>query len=115
MKDLKVDKYIEKFKSPQKEICKILRGLILETFPSISESFKNGVPWYEDKFYIVGLKDSVNLGFSVYKLPEEDISKFSGKGKYMRHLKFKTVEDVDEELVVRLLTLVDKKFVECHS
>ena len=31
----------------------------------IKESIKMGVAWYEGMYYIVGLKDSVNLGFSV--------------------------------------------------
>ena len=57
----KVEKYIEKQKSPQKEIVKKLRKMILKTFPNINEEMKLGVPWYEGKFYIVALKDSVNL------------------------------------------------------
>ncbi len=41
----KVGDYIAKQKSPQKEICKKLRSLILKTFPKIKEEFKMGVPW----------------------------------------------------------------------
>lgn len=55
--DEKVKKYLEKLPSPQKEICKKVRKIILNTFRDLEESFKNGVPWYECKYYIVGLKD----------------------------------------------------------
>ncbi len=110
----KVDLYLSKLSSPQKEICEYLRKLIFRIFPKVEESYKNGVPWYEDKFYIVGLRDSVNLGFSVYKLPKSDLEKFSGKGKYMRHLKFKSLDEIDEEKVIKLLELVEGKFMPCH-
>ena len=109
----KVDEYIEKQNSPQKEICKKLRKLILETFPDICEEMKMGVPWY-GKYYIVGLKDSVNLGFSVEGLSKKDRDNFTGSGKFMRHLKFKELKEVDEKKIAGLLKLVDEK-AECGS
>jgi hypothetical protein len=59
----KVEKYIEKQKSPQKEIVERIRYQILKALPNIKEEVKMGVPWYEGKFYVVALKDHVNLGF----------------------------------------------------
>lgn len=106
--DDQVTKYIEKQSSPQKEICKKLREIILKTFPSIHEEKKLGVAWY-GKHYIVGLKDSVNLGFSVNGLSEEEMRNFKGKGKEMRHLKFRNLSEVDETRIVPLLRLVAKK------
>jgi len=38
-----VDDYIEKQKSPQREICQNLREIILEEFPGIKEEMKLGV------------------------------------------------------------------------
>ena len=108
-----VSKYIEKQKSPQKEICKRLRRLVLKTLPKIDEKMKMGVPWY-GKYYIVGLKDSVNLGFSVKGLSKKDRDNFKGAGTYMRHLKFKDIREIDEKKIVKLLRLVDKK-AECGS
>lgn len=108
-----VEEYIEKQKSPQKEICKRLRKLILKAFPKIDEKMKMGVPWY-GKYYIVGLKDSVNLGFSVKGLSKKDKNNFQGEGTYMRHLKFKETKEVDEKNLIKLLKLVDKK-AECGS
>ncbi len=103
-----VDKYIAKQPSPQKDMCKELRKIILQTFPEIKEEMKNGVPWY-GKYYIVGLKDSVNLGFSVLGLSEKDKSNFTGAGKLMRHMKFKTLGEIQKKEVVELLKLVDQK------
>ena len=102
----KVKSYLENLPSPQKEICKKARKIILNTFPNIEESFKNGVPWYEGKYYIVGLKDHVNIGFSVQGLDEEEMKNFEGKGKYLRHIKIYSIDDVDEEKIVKLLKIV---------
>lgn len=108
-----VTEYINKQKSPQKEICRKLRALIFKTFPKIDEKMKMGVAWY-GKYYLVGLKDSVNLGFSVKGLNKEDRDNFKGSGKFMRHLKFREVKEIDEKQIVKLLKLVDKK-AECGS
>ena len=108
-----VSAYIKKQKSPQKQICNKLRKIILKTFPKIDEKIKMGVAWY-GKYYIVGLKDSVNLGFSVKGLSKKDMDNFKGAGTYMRHLKFKDIKEIDEKKIVKLLKLVDKK-AECGS
>ena len=75
-----IEKYIEKQKSPQKEIVQSLRSIILKTFPEVKEEFKMGVPWYEGKFYVLALKGHVNMGFSVSGLSEEEKALFEGKG-----------------------------------
>ncbi|TXT58112.1 MAG: hypothetical protein BAJALOKI2v1_440027 [Promethearchaeota archaeon] len=107
--DQKVNEYIKRLGSPQKEICEELRSLILKNFPNIKESMKYGVPYYDNKFYIVGLKDSVNLGFSIKNLSSEEISFFEGTGKTTRHLKFHSINDINKEKVIELLNLVDNK------
>jgi hypothetical protein len=105
----RVNEYIKELDTPQKEICEELRALILNNFPNIKESMKYGVPYYDNKFYIVGLKDSVNLGFSIKNLTNDEISLFQGTGKTTRHLKFQTSDEIKEEKVVRLLKLVHEK------
>ncbi|MGD8427328.1 MAG: DUF1801 domain-containing protein [Balneolaceae bacterium] len=102
----KVQRYLEKLPSPQKEICKKVRKIILKTFPGLKESFKNGVPWYEDKFYLVGLKDHVNIGFSIKGLTKKELNSFEGQGKYMRHIKLYSVDEIDEEHIKKLLQTV---------
>ena len=108
-----VEKYIENQKSPQREIVQRLRDTILKTLPGIKEEFKMGVPWYEGKFYVVALRDHVNLGFSVKGLSEQEKSSFEGKGKMMHHVKFYSLEDVDEARLMKLLRLVAEKSVGC--
>ena len=104
-----VESYIRRQKSPQNKIIRRLRNIILKTFPKIHEEYKMGVPWYEGKFYLVALKDSVNLGFAVQGLTEKQIENFKGQGEYMRHLKFHTLKDIDKKHVIKLLKMVYKK------
>jgi hypothetical protein len=105
-----IDDYINKQNSPQKEICQHLRRLILKTFPDAKEEMKWGVPAFADgKFYIVALKDHVNLGFSIKGLAKEDMALFDGGGKTMRHIKVDKPENIDEKRIVELLKLVDKR------
>jgi len=101
-----VDKYIQKQKSPQKEICQRLRDIILKTFPDIQEELKLGVPWYEGKYYIVALKDHINLGFSVKGLSTKETSLFDGTGKTMKVIEIHSLHEIDEDKIVRLLKMV---------
>ena len=110
----KVDAYIKKQKTPQKEIAKRLRLIIMNTFPGIKEEFKWGVPVYGDgKYYIGCLKDKVNLGFSINGLSKNDIDKFEGQGKTMRHIKIRSVKGIDKQRIVNLLKLVKKGCESC--
>jgi uncharacterized protein YdhG (YjbR/CyaY superfamily) len=101
--------YIEKQQSPQKEICKKLRKIILEVFPPIKEEMKYGVPYYNNRYYIVALKDHVNLGFSIKNLTEDEISFFEGTGKLTRHIKINSLSEIDENRIIKLLNLVNSK------
>ena len=101
-----VNNYIEKQKSPQREICHKLRSIILSAFPNIKEEMKLGVPWYEGKYYIVALKDHVNLGFSIKGLAKTEIDLFKGSGKTMRNIEIRSIDEVDEKRIVELLKVV---------
>lgn len=101
-----VESYIEAQKSPYKEILKRLRAIILKTFPSITEEMKYGVPCYEEKYYIVALRDHVNMGFSLKGLSEKEARAFEGTGKTMRHIKVYSVGEIDEKKIVKLLKIV---------
>jgi hypothetical protein len=105
----KVIEYIEKQQSPQKEICQSLREIILNIYPSIKEEMKWGVPNYGNLFYYVALKSHVNLGFSIKDLTTDEIKLFEGTGKTMRHIKINTIEDINEENIIKLLKMVNEK------
>ncbi len=112
--DVKVKEYIEKQKSPQKEICLRLREIILKTFPDTKEEMKWGVPVFSNgKFYIGALKNQVNLGFSINGLTKEQIALFEGSGKTMRHIKVRTLIDIDEKRIVRLLKMAGECSGDC--
>ncbi len=105
--DEKVKDYIKKQKSPQKEICKKLHRIIVKTFPKIKDGMKWGVLDYGDgRYYIVALKDHVNLGFSIKGLGKDEIELFDGKGKDSVHVEIGSLKDVDEKKIVRLLKVV---------
>ena len=105
----KVDDYIQKQKSPQKEICQKLREIVLKIFPDAKEEMKWGVPAFADgKFYIVALKDHVNLGFSIKGLSKDEIALFDGGGKTMKHIEIGKVQGIDEKRIVKLLKMVEK-------
>jgi len=77
---LEIKGYIEKQKSPQREICKELRKIIFSIIPDVKEEMKWGVPTYDNnRFYIVALKDHVNLGFSLKGLSKEENGRAYGK------------------------------------
>ena len=101
-----VDDYIEKQKTPQKEICQELRKIILATFPNIKEEMELGVPWYEGKYYIVALTNHVNLGFSLTDLSNKEVRLFEGKGKTMKHIKIRSLDEIDEKKIMELLKII---------
>ena len=108
--NIKVDEYLNKQKSPQKEVIVLLRSLIHKTIPGISEEIKWGVPVFAGgKFYIGSLKNHVNLGFSINGLSDGEVALFKGSGKTMRHIKVKSIHDVEEEKLVKLIKLVNEK------
>jgi hypothetical protein len=105
----RVDEYIEKQKSPQKEICIKLRKILFQTFPDIKEEMKWGVPSYGNgKYYFVALDTHVNLGFSIKGLSKENIALFHGSGKTMRNIEIRSEDELDEKQIVKLLKLIWK-------
>jgi uncharacterized protein YdhG (YjbR/CyaY superfamily) len=107
---MQVEEYLQKQKSPQKEICQQLREIILGAFPSIKEKMKWGVPTYGDGiFYFVALKDHVNLGFSVANLSKEEQQRFEGSGKTMKVIMINSMDEINKQQIIDLLKLVLEK------
>ena len=108
--DEQVNGYIEKQKSPQKEILQKVRKIFQKTLPSYEEKMAWGVVTFAGgKFYVAAMKNRVHVGFAITGLNKEEINKFEGSGKTMRHIKIQTVEDVDKTALAKLIGLVDKK------
>jgi hypothetical protein len=106
--DEQVEHYVDKQRSPQKEIVGRLRKIILKTFPRIKEEMKMGVPWYEGKVYVVALKDHVNVGFCLKGLSVKEKRLLEGSGRTMRHIKIHSLKDIDDKKVEKLLRMVRK-------
>jgi uncharacterized protein YdhG (YjbR/CyaY superfamily) len=95
--DKRADSYIEKQKSPQKEILQKVRRIFQETLPNCEEKMAWGVVTFRDgKFYIAAMKNRVHVGFAITGLSDEEMSLFEGNGKTMRHIKIPTVENIDK-------------------
>ena len=110
--DKQVNNYIEKQKSPQKEIIQKVRKIFQKTLQNSAEKMHWGVITYAaDKFYIAAMKNRVHVGFAITELSKDEISLFEGNGKTMRHIKIPTLEDIDEEKLVELIEMVNKKAI----
>ena len=105
-----VDEYIEKQKSPQKEILHEVRKIFQKTLQNHKEKTAWGVVAYAGgKFYIAAMKNRVHVGFAISGLSKEEIDLFEGTGKTMRHIKIHSMEEIDEGKLVKLINMVDKK------
>jgi hypothetical protein len=105
-----VEQYYNNQKSPQKEICLRLREIIKKEYPTFKETMLWGVPVFNNGlFYIVALKDHMNLGFTISNLTKEEEKLFQGGGKTTRKIEIKRIEDIDEKMITKLLDFVYKK------
>jgi len=108
--DEKVKQYIDKQKSPQKEIILAVRKIFFETITGCKEKFDWGViSLCEKKFYIAAMKTRVHVGFSIIGLDNEEIKDFEGGGKTMKHIKIPDLESIDVPKLKKIIKLVNKK------
>lgn len=103
----KVEAYLNKQQTLQKELCLSLRKILFKIYPKIKEEIKWGVISYDNGMYYIGVvKHGVNFGFSMNGLSNNDIKKFNGNGKTMRNIKIKKIEDINEKELTKLIKLV---------
>lgn len=106
----KVREYIDKQDSPQKEIIVKVRDIFFKNLPNCNEQFAWGVVVYGGgKFYIAAMKNRVHVGFGITGLDKEEIDMFEGTGKTMRHIKIHSLEEINEEILVKRINIVNKK------
>ena len=110
--DKQVNEYIEKQRSPQREILQEVRKIFRETLPNCEEELAWGVVAFAGgKFYIAAMKNRVHVGFAITGLSEEETTMFEGNGKTMRHIKIPTLESIDKIRLAKLIEIVDEKAV----
>ncbi len=108
--DEKVDSYIKRQKSPQKEILLEVRKIFIETLPNTQEKMAWGaITFAGGKFYMAAMKTRVHVGFAITGLTEDETRLFEGTGKTMRHVKIPNLESIDKTRLVKLIKMVDKK------
>jgi hypothetical protein len=59
------------------------------------------------------MKKQVNLGVSIDGLTKEQMALFEGSGKTMRHIKIRTLAEINEKKIVKLLKIAGKCAGDC--
>ena len=97
-----VTNYINNAPDAQKDVMESLRQLIHQSVPGVTEEYKWSRPVFrssKDFAYLKTAKAYVTLGFfDVEKLEDKD-NLLEGTGKDMRHIKIKSVNDIDSKLL----------------
>jgi hypothetical protein len=96
-----VTDFINSAPNGQKEIMQKLRWLIHDSVEGVREEFKWSRPVFKaqnDIAYFKNAKAYVTLGFFNYLKLNDPDNRLEGTGKDMRHVKIKSMEDIDEKL-----------------
>ncbi|MBJ6118988.1 DUF1801 domain-containing protein [Pontibacter sp. BT310] len=86
----------------QQEILQTIRQLIHETVAQVTEEFKWGRPVFrtnKDFAYLKTAKNYVTLGFFNFEKLSDPDNRLEGTGKGMRHIKIKTINELDRNLL----------------
>jgi hypothetical protein len=102
-----VDEYVDLLSGPQKEVAARLRGIVRTRYPQLREDVKWHVPVYSlgttPIVSIEGFKAHVNLKFFEGARLQDRAGILEGTGKGVRHVKFRSPADVDEEKIRELI------------
>lgn len=102
MENPQVSSYIENAADWQQQIMDKLRSLIHQSVPGAVETLKWGRPVFtlqKDFAYLQANKNHVNLGFMNFHQIDDPNGILEGTGKDMRHIKMKSAENIDENLL----------------
>jgi hypothetical protein len=97
-----VTDYIQTAEADQKQIMEVLRELIHSSVRNVKEEFKWSRPVFastHDFAYLKTAKKYVTLGFFKFDNLNDPNHKLEGTGKDMRHIKIKTMKDIDREML----------------
>ncbi len=101
-----VDEYISQVGPPRREVVEVLRRLVLEAAPGVSEAINWGQPCYSkngDICYIAADAGHVKLGFFRGGDLSDPGRLLEGTGKRMRHVKVRSLDDLREEGLASLI------------
>lgn len=80
----------------------LLRNLLHTTLPNIKEEWKWSRPVFcttKDVAYLKLAKGYVTLGFFKFQKLEDAANSLQGTGKDMRHIKLKSVQDINKAVL----------------
>ena len=99
--DPQVKEYIDQFAPAFREILYRLRDLVYEVVPEVKESIKWRMPTFSFRGkhigYIAGFKHHVTFAFHDGTMLNDPEGLLKGSGKYMRYIKFRELEEIDEQ------------------
>jgi hypothetical protein len=104
-----VTDYINAAPTEQKQIMETVRELIHSTVHNTSEEFKWSRPVFKadkDFAYLKTAKAYVTLGFFNFEKIDDAQNKLEGTGIEMRHIKLKTMQDLDSTMLKKWLEAV---------
>lgn len=107
-----VTEYINSAPVEQKKIMEIVRSLIHKSVGAVTEEFKWSRPIFKsskDFAYLQANKNHVNVGFSrnIERINDPN-GVLEGSGKTMRHVKIRSVSDIDTTLLSEWFAAISK-------
>ncbi len=112
MTNKQITEYINNLPKEQQEIMQAVRALIHQKVENVTEEFKWSRPVFKlekDFAYLQANKNHVNLGFyKDFEKLKDPKGLLEGTGKTMRHIKLKTVADIDAGLLGEWLKVITK-------
>jgi hypothetical protein len=104
-----VTNYIENSPSNQKEIMEAIIAILNKTVEGLEVEYKWSRPVFGYKgkgfCYLQKNKNHVTLGFTNFEKLGEEANNLEGSGTQMRHLKIKSINEVDEQQFTRWFKL----------
>jgi hypothetical protein len=101
-----INLYIDQAPQAQQAVLKAMRDLIHQTLPDVVESFKWSRPIFskqKDFAYLLSNKNYVTFGLNEFQKIKNPQGRLEGTGKSMRHVKLKSMEDIDPKLFAEWL------------
>lgn len=102
----KVTAYINTATPDQIEILESLRQLIHDCVPGTIEEVKWNMPVFKKEkafTYFCFFKNHINIGFYNFELLNDPNKLLEGTGKSMRHVKIKSMENMDTKQLAKWL------------
>ncbi len=106
-----VSEYFGSLPAPQRQIAHALHDLMVRHFPTWTPKIKWGRPNYgpdgKDLCYIFTTQEHVNFGLMFGAHVNDPKGLVEGTGKNLRHIKIRSVAEIDEPYLVNLLLQLD--------